>query len=299
MAVGGVILLVLLAAYACKDPNPPSQEPAIRSPEVRPKAAENAGPVSQSPGVAQPEETPAPPTDDNDNASDTRALFKKIAFTEAGPEKENLVQLADTNASRESVPIALEILVESNDAGVVRAAQQIVARFADAATVQSLLDAYDAEPPAEMRDRLSQTLAAIVTEEAVPAFRQVVSDMETTALDQMVRSAAHSLAAIGTPPAVDALLERINLEPSPEGRAVLTSALEVFANPASEEVLRQTATGTNKLAKSSEARAAAVQALANIPTNTETQTLLHRLRSDPDPRVADAAGLALTHQPAH
>ena len=293
MAVGGVILLALLAAYGLKEPSPPRPESAIQFPEVQPKGAENAVPVFQSPSLAQPQETPEPLNDADGAGVGTKALFERIALAEPGAEKESLVQLADSTASRESLPIALEILGVSNDAGAIRAAQQIVARLADAATVQSLLDAYDAEPPAVMRDRLSQTLAAIATEEAVPALRQVVGDMETTALDQMVRSAVHSLAAIGTPPAVDALLERIHAEPSSEGRAMLVSALEAFANPAAEEVLRETATGANKLASSSEARAAAVQALAKIASNTETQALLRRLRSDADPRVADAAALAL------
>lgn len=294
-AVGGVILLVLLAAYGLKEPSHPSPETAIRLPEVPPEVAENAVRVSPSPSPAQPEEISASPGGD-DTPVGTRALFERIALAEPGAEKERLVQLADSSASPESLPVALEILSVSNDAGAIRAAQQIVARLADAATVQSLLDAYDAEPPAEMRDRLSQTLAAIVTEEAVPVLRQVVGDMETAVLDQMVRSAAHSLAAIGTPPAVDALLERISAEPSPEGRVVLAEALEAVANPAAEEVLRETATGANKLASSSEARAAAVQALANVAPQSETQTLLRRLRSDADPRVADAAALALSTQ---
>ena len=220
------------------------------------------------------------------------ALAAFMATLHDGDFKEEVVRQGSEIANRESVPTCLGLVTTTGDAGVLRAAQAVLARLADAESIQMVLDAYDSGPDPRVRERLIDSVAAISNESAVPVLMQVLSDLSSPATDGMIRSSAQALRQIGTAPAVDALLERINADPTEESRSLLAAEVGRVINPLAETSLQTAASGTSKFAATPEARTSAIWALVNHPS-AETREELQRLQNDTNGQVSFAATEAL------
>lgn len=219
-------------------------------------------------------------------------LARIIESLPPGDLREEAVRVASTVDNAESIPVVLDFLQSSADAGVIRMSQEIFARLADPESIQSMVDIYDASTDEELRDRLERTVAYISTEEAVPVLILVVTDTTTPATDGMIRASAQALRQIGTAPAVDSLIERLNIEQNEEGRSAIAMQIAEVRNPAAETSLQTAAVGQSKFASQPQTRITAIGTLLNYPS-AETQTLLTSLASDPTPGVAEAAAEVL------
>lgn len=214
--------------------------------------------------------------------------LSEIERLPGGAEKEAAVKAAVESADSNSLELALEKLKATRDSGVLRVAQQVIATRANASTIQALVDAYDNDPSYELRHRLVDTMNGMTSLEAMPSLISLIADPDTSPLDEMIRAAAHSPAVTDRLPGLDALLERIQAEPTPESRAVLTTALSTVTAPELSSALRETALGQNKVATSDDARTAAVYALGNMSDEASKQ-VLKALSSDPNQQLAEAA----------
>lgn len=205
-----------------------------------------------------------------------------------GDLREEAVRIASTVDNSEAVPAVLVLLQSTDDAGIIRMSQEIFARLAGPESIQSMLDIYDASTDAELRDRLERTVAYISTEEAVTVLKFVVSDTTSPATDGMIIASAQALRQIGTAPAVDALIERLNIEQNEEGRSAIAIQIADVRNPVAETSLQTAAMGQSKFATQPQTRITAIGTLLNYPS-AETQELLAFLASDATPGVGEAA----------
>ncbi|MFZ4682917.1 MAG: HEAT repeat domain-containing protein [Terrimicrobiaceae bacterium] len=210
-----------------------------------------------------------------------------------GDLREEAVRIASTAGNPEAVPVVLDLLQSTDDAGVIRMSQEILARLAGPESIQSMLSIYDDSTDTEFRDRLERTVAYISTEEAVPVLKLVVSDISTPATDGMIRAGAQALRKIGTPPAVDTLIERLNSETNEEGRSVIAAQIGEVRAPSAEASLQSAALGQSKFASQVQTRVTAIGTLLYYPS-AETQELLAGLAADPDQQISAAATDILT-----
>ena len=132
----------------------------------------------------------------------------------------------------------------------------------------------------------------LASENVAPLLMQVVSDPGVPASDGMVSASAQALRQIGTAPAVDAIIGRINSDASAESRALLSAELRQVVNPAAEASLQSAAMGQSKFAVTPEARVAAISALFNFPS-AETQESLKHLQTTEDLEISLAASNTL------
>jgi HEAT repeat protein len=166
--------------------------------------------------------------------------------------------------------------------------QEIFARLADAAAIQYVLDLYDSSNDFQLRDRLERTVAQISSENAVPALKLVLSDNGTPASDGMIQATARALRQIGTAPAVDSLIERLNNEQNDEGRSLIAAQINEVRAPTAEASLQSAALGKSKFANQLQTRLTAIGTLLHYPS-AETQELLSSLATDTDTQIASAA----------
>ncbi len=209
-----------------------------------------------------------------------------------GDFKEEAVRRASMIANRDAVPTFLGLITTTQDMGVLRVAQEVFARLAEAESLQTILDAYDSSTDPVVRERLVRSVGSVSNEMAAPVLMQVLSDLSLPASDGMIRSSAEALRQIGTAPAVDALIERINSDPSEESRSLLTAELGLVRNPLAEASLQTAAGGNSKFGETPDARTAAIWALVNYPS-AETQERLQSLQADTNVQVSFAAAEAL------
>lgn len=277
-----------------RQPKQAANQEGRRAPSLQSDAGESsvqsdsigAGTVSgEEPAIEDAQAAAAAP-------QDLRQIAATIASLPPGDAREEAVAAAADSADRSAVPAALELLQTSTDAGVVRMSQEIFARMADTEALQSMLDIYDASADPVLRARLEQTVGCIQSEEAVPGLMLVLSDLETPGTDGMIQAGAQALRQIGTPPAVDALLERLDGERAEEARSQFAEQLREVSNPVAETSLQNAARGETKIASRPQTRIAAINTLLNYPS-AETQELLASLASDPAPGVAEAAAETL------
>jgi len=224
-----------------------------------------------------------------------RAVEILAAYIESLPldsTREEVVRRASTISDKRALPPVLELLSHAEDPSVFRMAQEIFIRLADAEAIQDVLDRYDSSTDAEARARLAKTISLTSGEEAVEPLRLVVSDGGQPAGDGMVLAGASALARIGTQPAIDTLLERLNTEQTDEGRYLIAARLAEVRSPAAETTLQGAALGGGKFSTQPQTRITAIGTLINYPS-TETQELLASLASDPAPGVAEAAAEVL------
>lgn len=209
-----------------------------------------------------------------------------------GDFREEAVRRASVITNRDSLPAILELLKTSQDPGVIRIGQEVFARLADANSFQNLVHIYDSSTDAKLRERFEQTVAGFESEKAVPLLASIVSDVNVSATDGMVRASARALRIIGTPPAVDVLINRLRTDQNADSRSVISAELQKVRNPLSKEILRDAALRSSQFAADSFVRGVAIGALVNYPS-AETQETLELLKSDTDPYVALAATDAL------
>jgi HEAT repeat protein len=215
-------------------------------------------------------------------------LASFIAELPPGDFREQVVHLASAISNTAAVPTALQLLQSSLDAGVIRMCQEIFSRLANAETMQSMLDMYDNSADPALRDRLERTVACVSNEEAVPALKFVVMDTAMPTTDGMIRASAQALRQMGTPPAADALIERLNSEQSDAAGGIIAEQIAGIRNPIAEPSLHTAARGNSKFATNVRTRVAAIGALLNHPS-AETQELLGALINDPQQEVASSA----------
>jgi HEAT repeat protein len=216
------------------------------------------------------------------------ALLARIEQLPDGELKEQTVSIACTMKNRACLPTLIRTLETSRDAGVLRAASQILQVTADSNSLQQVLDAFDASTDATFRRTLEGVVANVRTEEAVPTLTQILSDSTQPVSDGMVSASARALREIGTASAVDAVIERINSDTSPESRALLRAEISQVKNPQAEMALQSAASGTSKFADTPDARTSAIRALVHYPSS-ETRDLLMKLTHDADAGVREAA----------
>lgn len=220
-----------------------------------------------------------------------RAVEILAAYIESLPlnsTREEVVRRASTISDKRALPPVLELLSHAEDPSVFRMAQEIFIRLADAQAIQDVLDRYDGSTDVEERTRLAKTISLTSAEEAVEPLRLVVFDGGQPAGDGMVLAGASALARIGTQPAIDTLLERLNAEQTDEGRYLIAARLAEVRSPSAETTLQGAALGGGKFSTQLQTRITAIGTLINYPS-TETQELLASLASDPAPGVAEAA----------
>lgn len=205
-----------------------------------------------------------------------------------GDRREEVVRLGSSVANPEAVPAALELLQSADDPGVIRMSQEIFSRLADEEAVQGILDIYDSSNDLDLRNRLESTIASISTEDASRALMFVVSDTAMSARDGMILASAQALRQIGTPPAVDALIERLDSEQTEEGRSLIAVEVAEIRNPLAEASLQNAALGQSRFATQAQTRIAAISTLRHYPSG-ETQELLLSLSADSDHQVSAAA----------
>lgn len=224
-----------------------------------------------------------------------QAVEELMSFVVSLPDgdlKEEVVRRSSSITNRESMPTVLAHLVETQDSGVLRMSREIFGRLVDPESIQTLLDDYDSSSDQITRERLAVSVSYISNEIAVPVLMQIMSAPDTSATDGMVRASAQALRQIGTAPAVDALIERINSETSEEDRALLAAEVGRVTNPLAETSLQIAATGSSKFANTPDARVAAIWGLVNYPS-AETREQLTRLQNDSNSQVGFAALEAL------
>ena len=218
-----------------------------------------------------------------------------MAFIAALPEgdfKEDLVRRALAINNRESIPSILELLRSTTDASVLRVSREVFSKLVDAESLQKVVDTYDATSDSKLRRRLALSVSMLASENVAPLLMQVVSDPGVPASDGMVSASAQALRQIGTAPAVDAIIGRINSDASAESRALLSAELRQVVNPAAEASLQSAAMGQSKFAVTPEARVAAISALFNFPS-AETQESLKHLQTTEDLEISLAASNTL------
>jgi len=220
-----------------------------------------------------------------------RAVELLAAYIESLPldsTREEVVRRASTISDKRAMPTVLRLLSEAEDPSVFRMVQEIFIRVADADAIQDVLDRYDSSTDVEIRTRLAKTISLTSAEEAVEPLRLVVFYGGQPATDGMVLAGASALARIGTQPAIDTLLERLNAEQTDEGRYLIAARLGEVRAPSAETTLQGAALGGGKFSTQAQTRITAIGTLINYPS-TETQELLASLASDPTPGVAEAA----------
>ncbi|MDZ4401929.1 hypothetical protein [Prosthecobacter sp.] len=215
-------------------------------------------------------------------------LAALIAGLPPGAIREQVVRLASAISNPAAVPAALKLLQSSADAGVIRMCQEIFSKLATTETMQSILDMHDNSTDPALRDRLERTVATISNEEALPALKFVVMDTTMPTTDGMIRASAQALRQMGTAPAVDALIERLNSEQSDAAGGIIAEQIAGIRNPVAEPSLHTAARGNSKFATNVRTRVAAIGALLNHPS-AETQELLGALSNDPQQEVASSA----------
>jgi hypothetical protein len=221
-----------------------------------------------------------------------RVVMSFITALPEGDFKEGVVRRTLSIYNRESFPAILELITSTTDASVLRVSRAAFSKLIDSESLQKVLDTYDATSDSKLRERLASSVSMVANEDATPLLMHVVADSGVSAMDGMVKASVEALRQIGTAPAVDAIVERLNSETSDEPRAMLSAELAQVVNPAAEAGLQSAAMGQTKFATTPEARVAAIQALTNFPS-AETQESLRQLQSATEPQVSFAATEAL------
>lgn len=225
-----------------------------------------------------------------------RAIDVLAAYIESLPldsTREEVVRRASTVSDKRAMPAVLELLSGAKDPSVFRMAQEIFNRLADAEAVQDILDRYDGSTDVEVRTRLAKTISLTSAEEAVEPLRLVVLGEGQQAGDGMVLAGASALARIGTQPAIDTLLERLNTEQTDEGRYLIAARLAEVRSPSAETTLQGAALGGGKFSTQPQTRITAIRALLHHPS-AETQETLRVLANDPQSEISTAATEILT-----
>ena len=216
-----------------------------------------------------------------------------IADQPEGDFRERVVDIGSNIPGLEAVSTALDLLQTSSDPGVIRMAQEIFIRRADAAAMQEILDIYDKSSDAVLRDRLERTVACIQTEEAIPILKQVVAPIDSPATDGMVLASAQAMSQIGTPEAVDILFTRLDGEKQGKSRYLIASTIDEVRNPKAEARFQAVASGANKLPYEVQTRVIAISGLLHFPS-AETKELLADLKTDENELIASVADETLT-----
>lgn len=191
---------------------------------------------------------------------------------------------------------------QSDDYYVVKTELTIFAKTATQKDFEYVVSLYHKDNQLGIvRDRL-ETLFMINPSEntrLVPFLIGIVSNPNNSESDRIYRVAVNSLANAGTPPAVDALLERMDAEAripvSVEGGpnlGIIGYEITKVVNPLAEVSFRQAASGQTKVKMTPDVRSAAIFALIKFPSQ-ETRDLLLLLKNDQDSQVSYAATNAL------
>ena len=226
----------------------------------------------------------------SENAVQALATF--IRGLAPGDFREEVVRRASMIQDKRALPALIRLLQSAENPGIIRVAQEVFARLADADAMQRVLDLYDNSTDKALRQRLQKTIVLTKSEEAVDPLKTILSDLNIPATDGMVRASAQALCQIGTQPAVDALIARLNTDENEESRVIIAAQVQEVRNPAAETSLRNAAIGNTKSAASVITRLTAVEALLNHPS-AETQETLSTLSSDPNPDIANTAANVL------
>ena len=267
---------------------PPSQKSPLESDEdVLTVAKRNLGSSSQNTQLIAIDRLAA-----TGSKSAVQVLATFIQGLPAGEFRDDAVRRASMSRDKQSLPALLNLLQSSEDPGIIRVAHEVFSQIADADAVQSVLDLYDNSTDEVLRQRLQKTIALAKSEEAIDPLRTVLSDMQTPAMDGMVRASAQALCQIGTQPAVDALISRLDSDENEESRGIIAAQVQEIRNPVAESSLRNASLGNTKFATSVITRLTTIRALLNHPS-AETQETLLSLSSDPNLEIATAAANVL------
>lgn len=187
-----------------------------------------------------------------------------------------------------AAPFLLSQLLSGDaDEAAVDVMQRALANLADPALLATLAADYAAAADAAVKARLADTVRHVQNPTCAPALAELLQAGKGDCSDPLVAAAADTLAMVGTPAAVQALIGQLTV-PETTDTSGLLAALSRVRNPDALPVLKSAALGSLPNA-GTELRLAAIVALGTLPPDQSGSVLQGLAVRDPDPQIRNAA----------
>jgi hypothetical protein len=221
----------------------------------------------------------------------TGALLDQLAQTGEGAYKEELSKRISIISNHDSWPLLLDIMMEAQDAAVVRAAGASLSGLADAPILDEVIARYATASTEGEIDRLAQLIRTIRSPAASASLLSLAGPASSPPRDSLQDAALEALARIGNAECVSHLFQR--LEASPPGQdGPLFNTITRIEAPEAQAALLYAAAG-NKEVSAEHGQTAAIYALKNYP-DEQTLALLERiLAQEQNEKVLSAAARTL------
>lgn len=218
----------------------------------------------------------------------TTALLDTLEYTKDGSYKEQLAKRASNISNHDSWPILLDAVQVSRDATVQRAAATSLSGMADAPVVDEIVARYDAALTEEDAARLARVVSNIDSPAAGDSLRSLAGDVASAPQDGLQQAAIDALAKIGDPQSVSYLLQKLEATP-PGQNGYVYNTVTTIDQPRALSALLYAAAG-NKEVSAEHGRTAAIHALENYPSE-ETYRLLEQIVAAEDNTAVATAAL--------
>ena len=217
----------------------------------------------------------------------TTALLDTLELVKDGAYKEQLAKRVSSISNHDSWPILLDAVQDTRDPAVQRAAAASLSRMADTAVVDELVARYDAALTKEEADRLAQIVSNIDSPAASDALRSLAGDITTMPQDSLQQAAIDALGNIADPQSLSYLLQKLEASAPGEG-SYLFNTISHIDQPQAQSSLLYAAAG-NKEVSAEQGRTAAIYALENYPSEETCRLLEQIIARDENMAVTTAA----------
>lgn len=188
--------------------------------------------------------------------------------------------------NRAAIPDLLREYLAEDDENIVLAVKHLLSRMADQAMLDSIVNAYGEADPG-VRDKFLDLIDSVTSKDAEKSLMKMAGSPEVKMETPIQRAAIRGLANLGSAPATDHLLKRLEKSEGEDSAILADLVRSVAASQQSVAALRNAAVG-NKWYKSDNTRVAAIKALGRFQ-DRRTMDLLDQLAKDSNAAIAQAA----------
>jgi len=219
------------------------------------------------------------------------ALLDTLEQIKDGPYKEQLAKYASSISNHDSWPVLLDMVQETKDPTVQRAAATSLANMADTPVIDEIVARYNAAETKEEQERLAQVVSNVDSPEASASLQTLAGDVSSPPQDTMQRAAIEAMANTGDPQSVSYLMQKLEASPPGEG-AYVFNAITTIDQPEAESALLYAAAGSKEVS-AEQGRTAAIYALENYPSEETCRLLEQIVATEDNIAVATAAARTL------
>ena len=228
----------------------------------------------------------------NASPSALKALFAALPLWDDAAELADPVSRAALAvAERAAAPALLKEYLAAIHESVELASRYALSRMADAAVMGQIEKAYEEAGDEDEKEKIETLIGAVCCTDAEPELIRLAGSPDRPLQSPLQWAALRALGNMGTAPATDCLLQRLETGKA-EDRVELGDLVEnVSASPVSVSALRYAALG-NKRYASEVVRLAAIRALVRF-ADGQTRETLERLSADPSEAIRQEAARTL------